>query len=658
MLLRLAVDIGGTFTDAVAIDSNGFIRFYKTHTTPRNPEIGFRNALIGGGFKEIEEVIHATTIATNTLLGQIGLEIPKVALFTTEGFRDIIEIGRQNRPELYNIYFRKPRTLVSREMRFEVKERINARGEVVRELDERDLEEKLLRARDLGATSIAISFLHSYINPSHEMRAREKALKYFKYVTASYEVAPEPREYERTSTTVVNALLMPIVSRYVEALKSILEEFRNPSLYIMTSSGGFVDPEESIRRPVQIIESGPAAGVIGSQAIAEALKIDKVISFDMGGTTAKAGTIVGGEIEIVTEYEVGGRSHHGRIVKGSGYPVRYPFIDLAEVSAGGGSIIWRDEGGALRVGPLSAGSDPGPMCYGRGGSMPTLTDANLVLGRIGETLLGGEFRVSRELALKGLKSLGDPIDIASEALEIANLEMARAIRIVTVERGFNPQDFTLVAFGGAGPQHSLDIAEELGIKRVLIPPHPGLFSALGMLFADERMEIRSSYPRDLEEEFRRLEEILRSRMRKIDFFVRYADVRYVGQGWELTIQLPGQGLSMDLVSKLFNEKHMSVYGFTMDRPIEIVTIRLFGVARYTKPRLPDPSRDLSPVIREYRHVYIDGEWVRAPVYVRESLPMNFKIEGPAIIEEYSSTILIKPGWSGYVEKFGSIILER
>ncbi|MEZ0290491.1 MAG: hydantoinase/oxoprolinase family protein [Sulfolobales archaeon] len=656
--MRIAVDVGGTFTDLVAIDSEGNIRFYKTHTTPRNPEIGVRRALVEGGLIRVEEVIHATTIATNALLGQIGLETPKTALFVTRGFRDVIEIGRQNRPELYNIYFEKPRTLIPRELRFEVSERINARGEIVERIDERELESVFVRARELGVVSIAISFLHSYTNPVHELIAREIASKYFEYISVSSEIAPEPREYERTSTTVINAILMPIVSRYIRALREVLRDFGDPALYIMSSSGGLVDPEESSRRPVQIIESGPAAGVIGSQAIAEMIGLDNVISFDMGGTTAKAGTIIDREIEIVSEYEVGGRSHYGRIVKGSGYPVRYPFIDLAEVSAGGGTIIWRDRGGALRVGPLSAGADPGPACYGKGGENPTITDANLALGRIGEDLLSGGFRVSRDLALKALSILGDPIEIASEAIKLINLEMARAIRLVTVERGLNPADFTLIAFGGAGPQHALDIAEELGIRRVLIPPHPGLFSALGMLFADEKIELRRSYPRDLEREFRELEDSLRRKMKKIDFFIRYADVRYRGQGWELTIPLPEHSLDLESVERIFRERHKNTYGFTLDKPIEIVTIRVFGVARYSRPRLPDPPRDMSPKIKEFRRVYFENEWIETPVYLRETLPLGYELEGPAVIEEYSSTTLVKPGWRARVDRLGIVTLYR
>ncbi|MGB9729338.1 MAG: hydantoinase/oxoprolinase family protein [Thermoprotei archaeon] len=653
-MLTIAIDIGGTFTDIIAVDDQGLIHYYKGSTTPKNPEIGVYEGL--KRFADIKEVIHATTIATNALLGQIGLELPKTALFITKGFRDIIEIGRQNRPELYNLFFEKPRPLVPRELRFEVSERVNANGEILIPLDTNEVEEKMKKALESGVVSVGISFLHSYLNPLNEVKAKEVAVKYFKYVSVSHEVAPEPREYERTSTVVVNAVLMPLVSKYLESLYSIFSRFGNPPFYIMASSGGLIDVREASEKPVQIIESGPAAGVVGASIFMRFLGIKDAISFDMGGTTAKAGTIVNQEIEVATEYEVGGKTHHGRIIKGSGYPIRFPFIDLAEVSAGGGTIIWRDEGGALRIGPISAGADPGPMCYGKGGDKPTLTDANLILGRIGDELLSGSMKLNKDLATKGLEKLGGSKEIAVEAVDLANLEMARAIRLVTVERGLDPSGFVLFAFGGAGPQHALDLAEELGIRRVIVPPHPGLFSALGMLFADKKIEMRKSYPRDLNKDFNELENNLREKIGDVDYFLRYADIRYEGQGWELTVPL-STNITLDEIKKRFEGKHESVYGFKLDKPIEIVTIRVFAIAKILKPKLPDPPLIGNPKIRFNRKVYFD-DWIDTPVYVRESLPMGYKIKGPAVIEEYSSTILIKPGWIAEVGKMGVLDIRR
>ncbi|MCI2413705.1 MAG: hydantoinase/oxoprolinase family protein [Candidatus Aramenus sp.] len=643
--MRLAVDIGGTFTDLVYVDDDGNVRFYKLSSTPKAPEEGLLQGIEEMGVK-LTEVVHATTVATNALLGQINLELSPVALMTTKGFKDVIEIGRQNRPELYNPYFERPKPLVPRELRLEVEERVNAEGKVLVPLNEREAEE-LAKEASKVAIALAISFLHSYTNPKNEVKAKKIAEKYFKYVSVSSEVAPEPREYERTSTTVVNAVLMPIVSRYLNALEGVMAKY-NAKLYVMASSGGLVDSSEASKRPIQIIESGPAAGLVGVQAFSRELGIDNAISFDMGGTTAKAGTVINGEVNVTTEYEVGGRTHYGRIVKGSGYPVRFPFVDLVEVSAGGGTIIWRDEAGALRVGPTSAGADPGPMSYGKGGKSPTLTDANLVLGRIGERLLSGQMTLRKDLALMGLSALGDPEEVALNALRLAVLEMARAIRLVTVERGIDPSTMTLFAFGGAGPQFALEIAEELGIRQVIVPPQPGLFSAMGMLFADKKFEARKSFPNDLERDFQELERELAKRLGEVDYFLRYADVRYEGQGWELTVQIN----DVNKLKEEFERKHESTYGFKLDRPIEVVTIRVFAVRRTRRPRMPDPPTYCTPSVSS-REVMFDS-WQEVPVYVRETLPMGFEIEGPAVIEEYSSTTVLRPGWRARVEKMGAL----
>jgi len=650
--LIVAVDIGGTFTDFVYVRGDGSLGFYKVLSTPRSPEVAVLEGLrvLGGA----SFVVHATTIATNALRGQVGLELPRVALVTTRGFRDVVEIGRQNRPRLYDPLFEKPRPLVPRDLRFEVDERVDFRGSILKPLDVRELESLGSRLGALGVESAAIVFLHSYANPVHEVLAEGVLSRYVGYVSPSYKVAPEPREYERTSTTVVNATLMPIVSGYLERLIKGLRELGVMELSIMSSSGGLITVEEAMVRPVQIVESGPAAGVIATAELSRMLGIPRAISFDMGGTTAKAGTVVDFEVEVTSEYEVGGEAHHGRIVKGSGYPIRFPFVDLAEVSAGGGSIIWRDEVGALRVGPISAGADPGPVCYGRGGVRPTITDANLALGRIGDYMLGGAMKLDRSASIKALQALGDPEVVAWEAISIANLEMARAIRLVTVERGLDPADFTLVAFGGAGPQHAVEIAEELGVRNVVVPPHPGLFSALGLLLADWRFEARVAYPVDLEEAYLKLEGELLGRLGRVDYFVRYADVRYEGQGWELTVPV-GRPARLDDVRRAFEEKHLATYGFTLeDRSVEVVLARVFAVIRRVKPGLPKPRALGEPRVKVVRKVYFKDGWVNTPVYWRDDLPVGYKIEGPAIVEEYDSTTVIPPGWVAVVGGHGEL----
>jgi len=653
--LIVAVDVGGTFTDFVYIREDGFLGFYKILSTPRNPEVAVLEGLrvLGGA----SSVIHATTIATNALRGQVGLELPRVALVTTRGFRDVIEIGRQNRPRLYDPFFEKPKPLVPRDLRFEVDERVDFRGYILKPLDVGEVESIGFKLRASGVESVAVIFLHSYANPVHEVLAEEALLKHVRHVSPSYKVAPEPREYERASTTVVNAALMPIVSGYLERLSSGLKELGVVELSIMSSSGGLISVEEATFKPVQVVESGPAAGVIATAELSRVLGIPRVISFDMGGTTAKAGTVVDFEVEVTSEYEVGGEAHHGRVVKGSGYPVRFPFVDLAEVSAGGGSIIWRDEAGALRVGPISAGSDPGPACYGRGGVKPTITDANLVLGRIGDYILGGKVKLDRGSSIKAFQALGDPEVTAWDAISIANLEMARAIRLVTVERGLDPLEFTLVAFGGAGPQHAAEIAEELGVRSVVIPPHPGLFSALGLLLADWRFEARTAHPADLEGAYLKLEEELLRIHGRVDYFVRYADVRYEGQGWELTVPVSRPAMVED-VRRVFEEKHRAVYGFTLeDRGVEVVVARVFAVIRRVKPSLPKPVARGEPKVREARKAYFKDGWATAPVYWRDDLPLGYRLEGPAVVEEYDSTTIIPPGWVAVVGDLGELRLE-
>jgi N-methylhydantoinase A len=583
----VAVDVGGTFTDFVAVDENGEIRTLKVLTNPKNPE----RAVIEGLEKfNFSEVVHASTIGTNTLLGQMGLEIPRVALFTTRGFRDVIEIGRQNRPRLYDLYFEKPRPLVPRELRLEVEERTLWSGEVVRRVNTIELEKLAEIALSHGAVSAAVSFLHSYANPENEVVAGEVLKRKFKYITLSHEVAWEPREYERTSTAVVNAVLMPIVSTYLEKIEDYAKS-RGARVYATSSSGGLVTVEEAVKRPIQLVESGPAAGVIAAAELARLLGLRRVISLDMGGTTAKAATVVDYEVHLTTEYEVGGEVHYGRVVKGSGYPIRYPFVDLSEVSAGGGTIIWRDEAGALRVGPISAGADPGPVCYNRGGVHPTITDANLVLGRLPDSILGGSMVLDRRKALKALTSLGDPYEVANLAIEMINLIMARGIRLVTIERGLDPGEFALIAFGGAGPQHAALLAEELGVKRIIIPPLPGVFTALGMLMADFKFEARRAYPRDPEGAFRELEDKLA--YLEPDYYVRYADVRYRGQGWELTVPV-GKPATIDSIRRVFEERHVATYGFKLPREIEVVVVRVFAVKKRPKPKLRDPPMDGKP----------------------------------------------------------------
>lgn len=651
--MTASVDIGGTFTDIIFEKDGRIMGYYKVPTTPREPETavweGLRRYLDGS----VSRLVHATTIGTNALLGQHGLELPRVALFTTEGFRDVIEIGRQNRPRLYDLFFQRPPAIVPRSMRFEVNERTDSSGAATKEVELKALEKSANLAEQQGAGAVAVSFINSYRNSGNEDIAGEALMKHFPYVSVSSRIAPEQREYERTSTAVVNAALMPIVSRYVKKLESAVSAFGSPEISIMASSGGLVSTDEVYSRPVQIVESGPAAGVIASSEVSRLLGLNDVISFDMGGTTAKAGAIVKGEVVITGEYEVGGESHHGRIVKGSGYPIRFPFVDLAEVSAGGGTIIWRDAAGSLKIGPISAGSLPGPICYGRGGNEPTITDANLVTGIIGGKLLGGEMNLDRGGAIRGLSMLGDPFEVAESALNLADMEMARAIRMVTVERGLDPAGFTLMAFGGAGPQHAARIADELGIRMVIIPPSPGVFSALGLLLSDWRYEARSSFPADPEEQFRKLEDELTSGHRGAEF-LKYADCRYKGQGSELTV--PVEGGSRREIEGAFTKLHEATFGFILHREVEIATIRVFAVMRRAKPDISGAGVMELPVTG--RKAVINGVEIEMKAVPRSTMKDGQAFSGPCAIDDYDATTFVPEGWQANTGKMGELNLKK
>lgn len=624
------------------------------------------------------------------MLGQVGLTIPKTALITTKGFRDLVEIGRQRRPELYNVFFTKPKPLVPRRLRFTVDERVGYDGRIIKPLDRGEVVELARRLKSIGVESIAVSLLHSYANPVHEELIEKMLSEELPGtpVVLSSRVDPEYREYERTSTTIVNAVLVPVVSRY---LKGLVEEVRGRSIYggqilVMKSDGGFADVDEAIRVPVATIESGPAAGVVASALIASILGIENALSFDMGGTTAKVSTIINGKPMIATEYEVGGRIHRGRLVKGSGYPVRYPHIDLAEVSAGGGTIVWVDEAGHLRVGPISAGSEPGPACYGRGGAEPTITDANLLLGRLSLLLAGGRIRLSRKLALKAFTKIMEKTGLDLEeatygAVKLANTEMARAARIVTIERGFDPRDFTLIAYGGAGPMHAAELAEELGIAKIIVPVAPGLFSALGLLLADYRYEYKKPLIKmideveayELEEAYVEMEEkavrLLQSKGLGEDRIVtiRYADMRYRFQSHELLVEVPKPltEKALEVVAERFISRHKEVYGYDAGaRDIVIVNLRVTAIGLVDKPRIEKTvikgHRRLKPGDGDtIRKTYFrSAGWIETPVYRRGKLRPGDIVEGPCIVEEYDSTILVPPDWVLKVNEYDIVEVER
>ncbi|MEA2526574.1 MAG: N-methylhydantoinase, partial [Thermomicrobiales bacterium] len=588
---RVGADIGGTFTDIVLVAPDGSFGTRKVLSTVDDYSRGIIEGLsdlvaaLDVPASAVDEIVHGTTVATNAILENKGA---KTALLTTRGFRDVLELRRLRTPQLYDRFYEPPRPIVERRLRLEVAERLDAAGEVVLPLDEETVLAALDRIGGDGTEAIAVCLLHSYRNPAHERRVGELVRERLPgvYLSLSVDVLPEIREYERTSTTVINAFVGPVVKSYLESLTARLAATGMPAdLLIMQSNGGIMSADAAGRTPAQIVESGPAAGVIAAHELGQQAGIANLISFDMGGTTAKASIIEEGKLARTTEYEVGsGISLSSRLVKGGGHALKLPVLDIAEVGAGGGSIVWIDRGGALKVGPRSAGATPGPVCHDTGGTEPTITDANVVLGYINpHALAGGAVRLRPELAEAALcEAVAGPLGLGlAEAAygvhTVANVTMIRAIKAVSTYRGRDPRDFALLAFGGSGPIHAVGIARELGMSRVIIPPAPGLFSAGGLLAArHERHEVQTLFGRTEEVDldtvnatFRRLEEravgeLSGNRTGATEVVCRRsADLRYVGQGYELTVPAPAGAIDPAAMAELvdvFGIEHERTYG--------------------------------------------------------------------------------------------------
>ena len=675
-MLRIGVDVGGTFTDIVIYDEEtGKVTFHKVLTNPRDISSTIVNGLkkLRIELSGIASIIHATTIGTNMFFGQQYVTPPKACLVTTKGFRDIIEIGRQNRPQLYNLFFSKPRPLIPRKYRYEVTERIDSNGNVITPIKRDEIYKLSKIINNEGFRVIIVAFINSHINGVHERIARDvlKQLCPKTEVIISSEVCPIDGEYERMTTTVVNGLLKPILSQYLDSLINKLRKERfSGNLLIMQSDGGVASIDYAITLPVGFIESGPAAGVVAVSRYTKILGDDLAISFDMGGTTAKAALVVNGNPLITDEYEVGGTIHYGRLIRGSGYPIKYPFIDLVEVSAGGGTIGWIDKGGALRVGPMSAGSYPGPACYGLGGKEPTITDANLTLGRLGMYLAGKTIRLDKDKAREAISKLADNlgvsvIEAAYNMIRIANNIMSRAIRIVTIERGYDPSKSVLYAFGGAGPLHACEIALELGIKRVKIPVHPGVFSAIGLLLSDYKVEIIGSVLREIDELTKEYIEDRFAEMEKKVFrvygekakisFIKLLELRFKGQMERIQVSWSG---SLEDCREQFKTQYLLKYGYIIDDPIEVAALRLQAYIEASKISIKRQKIvKYEPKPREYREVFINEDWYDVPIYRREELKSGAHIYGPAIIEEYDSTCLIPENFTATIDQYGNIVME-
>ena len=698
---RIGVDIGGTFTDGTLVDStSGRVTTSKVLSTPYDPASGFISAVqklldLDDSVKPeaVEHVVHATTVATNAI---IEGKTAKTAFVTTEGFRDMLEIARQIRPSLYDLQFEKPAPLVPRQLCFEVPERLDAKGQVVTPLDEAALDEVVDRIAESGVEAVAVCLLHSYRNGDHEQRIGKAIAAKLPNViiSLSSEVVPEFREYLRASTTVINSSVAPIVRTYLASISKKLHALNITSeLLVMQSSGGVYPAAAASENPVFMVESGPAAGAVAAASLGTALGYPNVISFDMGGTTAKASLIRNGQPNITKDYSVGGAAQNGTGAFGgaSGYPIRTPVVDLVEIGAGGGSIAWVDSGGALRVGPQSAGADPGPVCYGLGGEQPTITDANLVLGRLDPAYFaGGEMSLNLDAAREAIRTqCAEPLGLSVEEaahgiVEIANTAMVNALRLVSVQRGHDPRDFMLVGFGGAGPAHAVRLAEQAGIPRVLIPQGPGTASALGLLVTDVRMEgsstliIRSDEIEHsrIASEFDRLEAAGReahsvaASASGTPLFERTIEMRYWGQSFELSVPAPSSSTIdqawMNELTESFHDAHEMAYGFrAKDEPVELVNLRLTTIGKIVRPqmqKLKSIGTDVFVAFKGERPVYFaenSGEKgvVQTPVYDRSKLPAGAVFEGPAIIEEPDCTTVIHPAWTVTVDEFGNLEIE-
>ncbi|MSQ70565.1 MAG: hydantoinase/oxoprolinase family protein [Betaproteobacteria bacterium] len=673
----VGVDIGGTFTDLVAFEpATGSIVFSKARSTPRNLAAGIESCIAKSRvpMRAVDTLFHGSTVVINALIERKGAI---TGLVTTRGFRDVLEIGRGNRPENYNLFYRKPEPFVPRFLRFEVDERMDPEGNAVRPLSLADLAAVAQAAKRHKVEALAICFLHAYANAAHENEARQELQRLLPgvYICTSNEVACEWREFERTSTTVLNAFVGPNVKRYVETLeKSNYDAGFRGRFYLMRSNGGVMSPEHGKRLPVAMVESGPVAGMIGAAWIGTQLNEPLVVGFDMGGTTAKASLIENGTPKLVELYYVNGYAR--------GYPLQVPTIEVVEVGTGGGSMAWLDETGALKVGPKSAGSEPGPVCVRNGGTEPTVTDANALLGRLNvDHYLGGEMTLDVAAAEKAIdekiaKPLGlSAIDAAAGIITIANSNMALAVRGITIEKGVDPRDTALVAFGGGGPLHATEIARDIGIPKVIVPLMPACFSALGMLLADIRHDLVRTCVRPLAGDpgaVNGLLALLREEGRQtlLDAGTRDADVRcveyldlcYVGQQWTLPTPV-GESTVNDgnvaAIRERFDAMYETRFGHSFPNlPLQIVNVRLAATGARPKPSFPDlPERTSGEPGFIRRRVYFTGSgFVDCPVYQRDTLLAGDRIDGPAVVEEGVATLLLHHGDEATVNRSGAIVI--
>jgi N-methylhydantoinase A len=680
--MRIASDIGGTFTDLVYLDEeSGTIGATKSSSTPTNFATGVLDTLKKAEVDAIATkfFVHGSTVIINALTERKGV---KTGLITTKGFRDVLEITRANRPDLYNMYYTKPKPLVPRYLRLEVAERVNYKGEVLTPLNENDVREAVETLKAEGVEAIAVCFLHSYANPSHEVECGEiiKQLAPEIPLTLSHQITQEWREYERTNTAVLNSYVHPIAQAYLDSLESDLTDMGMEShvLHVMQSNGGSATFEMGKVAPINLVESGPVAGIIGAAYIGEQIGEPNVIALDIGGTTAKTSLVENGTPRITTEYRIERRRDY------AGYPILAPTIDIVEIGAGGGSIAWIDKAGALRVGPVSAGADPGPACYGWGGDQPTVTDANVLVGRINpDYFLGGEIPLDVKKAEAAMKPIANAFKISIEeaamgVIRIADANMINALKLVSVRRGYDPRDFVLINFGGGGAMHAGALMRELRVNKVIIPTDPAVFSAWGMLMTDLRRDyIRTQIcrtdqvtPEHLNAIYEEMEEQARQdlaaeRVKKSEMEIqRFADMRYMGQEHTVKVALPAGKITaqaMPDINERFHALHEHTYTFRLDTPVELVNYHIMALGRVKKPeikKLDGGKGKLDDAHKGKRRVNFDElGFHEADIYERDLLPVGVAIRGPAVIEEPASTTVVFPDQQLTRDEYGFLHIK-
>jgi N-methylhydantoinase A len=655
---RLGVDVGGTFTDLVAIQ-HGRLVTAKVPSTPRDQSVGVIGAVDAAALEpaDIAVFAHGSTVATNALLERRG---GRTALVTTAGFRDVLEIGRQNRPSLYDLTAQRPPPLVPRALRLTVRERMGPQG-VVEPLDERDLGRVVDELVEADVEAVAVCLLFGFLHPAHEQRVGERVRAALPGVPVSLasDLLPEFREYERAATVTADAYLAPRLAAYLGRLADRAGDRGLASPLVMQSSGGVVDVRTAVAHPARFVLSGPAAGVVGASYVGLLSGHHDLLTFDMGGTSTDVAPVVGGEVQTTTESVV------------AGVPLKLPMVDVHTVSAGGGSVAWVDEGGVLRVGPHSAGADPGPVAYGLGGEEPTVTDADLLLGYLADgTTLGGEVTLSRDRAQKALRDLGRRLDLSAEeaalgVARVATTEMVRALRVISVERGLDPRDFALVAFGGAGGMHACAMAEELGVHTVLLPRAAGVLSALGLALSDIRRDyvapllgrVDELAPETLDEAWDGL--VAPARQELASFgeprTERLADLRSRGQSYELIVA----GGTPEALARAFHDAHERRYGHhDDDEVVEIVGVRLVATVAGEKPDISEPDPLSADARTGRRPVLLEEGEVDAEVHDRSVMGRGSDVSGPAVVELAEATWLVRPGWSGGVDEVGTLVLTR